>query len=348
LASPDSSEQQQFNEGANSWFYDIGVPTIPGKYKTKQPCVYWEGYQENPPTEEEHKRWLNEGKYSGGVIILCGLACNRKDRQNLYLVGVDIDKQKGIDEFCAASGKEYSLQDIAKQTLVEQHEDAPDRCHIFFYSPFKFPRKLPDEVVGIEVKSSWEHGLLRVTPSITENGYPLKIIGATEPRTLSEQEANEVLQHINHICIENEVEYLQKGSDTNNSSFLTPQLKQVVQSLDVSFGTRDKAKIPSGYRNVTLISVANSILYNHLDKERTNEEKLKEFFFAINYFLCTPPLGQQEVQTVWNSAVKWAYPRILNEILHGKRKTKEEKEEEDQQELENLIAELQQKYHFRP
>lgn len=168
---------------------------------------------------------------------------------------------------------------------MEQHEDAPDRCHVFFYSPFKFPRKRPDEVVGIEVKSSWEHGLLRVTPSITENGYPLKIIGATEPRTLSEQEANEVLQHINHICMENEVEYLQKGSDTNNSSYLTPELKKVVQSLDVSFGTRDKAKIPSGYRNVTLISVANSILFNHLDKERTNEEKLRVFLCDKLFFM---------------------------------------------------------------
>ena len=65
------------------------------------------------PPKRNISAGLNEGKYSGGVIILCGLACYRKDRQNLYLVGVDIDKQKGIDEFCTESGKEYSLQDIA-------------------------------------------------------------------------------------------------------------------------------------------------------------------------------------------------------------------------------------------
>ena len=78
-------------------------------------------------------------------MILCGLACYRKDRQNLYLVGVDIDKQKGIDEFCTRNGKVKSLQDFASQTLVEQHEDSPDRVHLFFYSPFKFPFKRPDE-----------------------------------------------------------------------------------------------------------------------------------------------------------------------------------------------------------
>ena len=45
-------------------------------------------------------------------------------------------------------------------------------------------------------------------------------------------------------------------------AILTPELKQVIKSLDVSFASKDKVKIPSGYRNVTLISVANSILFN--------------------------------------------------------------------------------------
>jgi hypothetical protein len=35
-----SPSEQQFNEGANFWHYDIGVPTIPGKFKTKIPAVY--------------------------------------------------------------------------------------------------------------------------------------------------------------------------------------------------------------------------------------------------------------------------------------------------------------------
>ena len=67
---------------------------------------------------------------------------------------------------------------------------------------------------------------MRVTPSITENGYPLKIIGtAKEPHILNELEATELIQHINHICIDNGVEYLQRGNDTNNSNFLTPRAK---------------------------------------------------------------------------------------------------------------------------
>ena len=243
-------------------------------------------------------------------MILCGLACYRKDRQNLYLVGLDIDKQKGIDEFCTRNGKVKSLQDFASQTLVEQHEDSPDRVHLFYYSPFKFPRKGPDVILGIEIKSNWDHGLMRVTPSVTETGYPLKIIGtAKEPHVLNEQEATELLQHLNHICIDNGVDYLQKGNDFNSSSYLTPELRQVIKSLDVSFGSRDKAKIPEGYRNPTLLPVADSILFNHLDRDRTNEEKLKEFYFAINTFLCKPPLSNSEAEVIWAHALKWAWPR---------------------------------------
>jgi hypothetical protein len=232
-------------------------------------------------------------------MILCGPVCYRKGSEHHYLVGIDIDRQTGIDAFCTRNGKTVSLlDDIAKQTLVEQHEDSPDRCHIFFFSPIKFPVKPPDNVVGIEVKSSWDHGLMRVTPSITENGYPMKIIGAAkEPAILTELQATELIQHLNHICIDNDVDYLQKGGDSNSSRYLTPELKKVIKSLDVSFATKDKVKIPYGYRNVTLLSVANSILFNHLDRDKTNETKLKEFFLAINVFLCDPePLPNKETE----------------------------------------------------
>jgi P4 family phage/plasmid primase-like protien len=357
LSSSDSDEQQQFNDGANFWHYDVGVPTIPGQFKTKRPCVFWEGYQEHPPSEEEHKEWLKQGKYSGGVMILCGQVCYRKEIQNLYLVGVDIDKQKGIDEFCTRNGKTISLQDFAAHTLVEQHDDSPDRCHIFFLIPFKIPVKGPDDILGIEIKSSWDHGLMRVTPSVTEKGHPLKIIGtAKEPVRLNELQATELLQHINHICIDNGVDYLQKGNDSTGSKFLSPELRQVIKSLDVSFANKDKVKIQSGYRNVTLISVANSILFRHLNKDRDNEEHLKEFFFAINSFLCNPPLPNKEVETIWASAVRWAWPKILNEILHGKRKgvkaendkqEKKQKKKEEQERIENLLDKLINEYHFK-
>ena len=352
MSSP--SEQQQFNDGANFWRYDVGVPPIPGIFKSKRPAVPWEGYQEIPPTDEQHKIWLDNGDYKGGVMILCGRACYRKDREELYLVGIDIDRQKGIDAFCTGNGKTISLQDIAQQTLVEQHEDCPDKAHIFVYSPFKFRAKGPDEILGIEIKSSWDHGLIRVYPSITEKGYPLKIIGAArEPHVLNEQQATELLQHLDQICISNGVEYLEKkGDNSGKSSYLTPELRQVIKSRSIPFDNKDRPKILIGYRNQTLISVANSVLFTHLHSDRRNEDELKKFFFAINHFLCDPRLPDEEAEAIWASAIKWAYPRILNRGFEGAgpdlgKEEERKKREEQQKQIQDLKLELEEKYYFK-
>jgi len=55
-------------------------------------------------------------------------------------------------------------------------------------------------------------------------------------------------------------------------------------------------------------------------------------------------------EAVWASAIKWAWPKILNDILRGTRKgvkAKEEKNEEQQQKLADLKTELDSKYHFK-
>jgi P4 family phage/plasmid primase-like protien len=356
-----SLAEQNYNEGVNFWRYDVGVPTIPGIFRSKRPAVPWEGYQENPPTDEQHKQWLNSGAYSGGIMVFCGAVRYRKDREGLYLVGLDFDKQKAIDEFCTRDGKTASLQELAEKFLVEQHDDSPDKAHVFFYAPFRYPVKRPDNIIGIEVKSSPRDGLMRVTPSMTEKGIPLKIIGATDPPVLSQQEATEVLQHLNHICINSGVEYLDKkganGSASGNSSYITPALREVIKSLRIPFDNKDGIKIPGGYRNVTLLSVADSILLSYLRRDKANEERLREFFFAINHFLCDPQLPVGEVESIWASASKWAYPKILerefeDSKIGGKEderqllKKKKEKEER-QGKLQDLKNELECKYYFK-
>lgn len=67
---------------------------------------------------------------------------------------------------------------------------------------------------------------------------------------------------------------------------------------------------------------------------------------AINSFLCNPPLPTKEAEAIWSSALKWAWPRILNEILHGKRKGVKASEEQ-QSTLEKLIEKLEGQYHFK-
>jgi hypothetical protein len=67
-------------------------------------------------------------------------------------------------------------------------------------------------------------------------------------------------------------------------------------------------KIPEGQRHVTLISVANSLLFNHLENKRKgkSEKELKQFFEQTNYLLCEPePLPDNELSGIWNSAVNF-------------------------------------------
>jgi hypothetical protein len=75
-------------------------------------------------------------------------------------------------------------------------------------------------------------------------------------------------------------------------------------------------KIPEGQRHVTLISVANSLLFNHLENKRKgkSEKELKQFFEQINHLLCKPePLPENELYSIWNSAVNFVSRTRENE-----------------------------------
>lgn len=66
-------------------------------------------------------------------------------------------------------------------------------------------------------------------------------------------------------------------------------------------------KIPEGQRHTTLMSVADSLLFNHLGRRNSKintEKQLKKFFEQINYLLCEPePLPDSEFSNIWNSAL---------------------------------------------
>ena len=76
-----SSEEQHYNDGAISGATILEFPLFQGSSKLEK-CRNWGKCISSLP-EEQHKQWLNQGNYSGGAIILCGLACYRKDRENL-------------------------------------------------------------------------------------------------------------------------------------------------------------------------------------------------------------------------------------------------------------------------
>src|SRR5918992_4773067 len=294
LADPDTA----INESADYWRYDIGVNVIPSDTKNKTTNIQWSTYQASPVPEALYEQWKREGDFNKGIAIIPGGVWHKEDKLNLYFVFIDADRQIAIDELCTRNGKRITLPEMAQKFLVEQHADNPEKAHIYFYSPIPFPKKSADTELGLEVKGLGEHGIAFCFPSIHKNGYPYEIIGINQPVTLTIEQAREMIQHVDQICLKHRVQYLEKGQEDFISSIIVGKIREVVQTLVIDTTIR----IPQGQRHVTLISIADSILFRHLGKK--SEKQLKEFFDKINYLLCEPePLPDSEINSIWNSAL---------------------------------------------
>jgi hypothetical protein len=293
LSDPDTA----INESADYWRYDIGVNVIPADTKNKITNIQWSDYQLQPVPEWLHERWKDEGDFNKGIAIIPGRVWHKEDKQNLYFIFIDADKQIAIDELCTRNGKRITLQEMAQKFLVEQHADNPEKAHIYFYSPIPFPKKSADTELGLEVKGLGEHGIAFCFPSIHKDGHPYEIIGTNQPITLTIEQARELIQHIDQICIKHGIPYLEIGQEDFISSTIVGKLREIVKNLVIDTTIR----IPQGQRHVTLISLADSILFRHLGKK--SEKQLNEFFDKINYLLCEPePLPDPEINSLWNSA----------------------------------------------
>ena len=204
------------NEWADFWRYTIGVNVIPADTWNKKPIVEWKPYQDKPAPLEIYEYWKRNNMFEKGMAIIAGKIWHNDSKRNLYLILVDLDNQKAIDEFCTKNGVMTPLTEFAKNVIVEQHKDAPNKAHIIFYATHPFPKKSSDavtttmsqkldsnQVPAIEVKGSGEHGLLFVTPSPHKDNYNYEIIGTNEPTIVDAFET-----HIENICSKYGIPYL--------------------------------------------------------------------------------------------------------------------------------------------
>ena len=247
-----------------------------------------------------HNQWKEQGVFSEGIAIIPGKVWHNEDKKHLYFIFIDADTQNAIDELCTMGSKIISLQESSKRFLIEQHKDNPQKAHIYFYSPIPFPKKNADSVIGLEVKGLGEHGIAFCFPSTHKDGMPYEIIGTNQPVTLTVEQARELIQYINHICIKYGLQYLEKESPSTN---ISNKLRGIIKNLVVD----TTLKIPEGQRHITLISAADSLLFRHLGKGKNRPEKwLKDFFENINHQLCQPePLPESEIDSIWNSAMEF-------------------------------------------
>ena len=172
------------NDWADFWRYDIGVNVIPADTKRKVTYESWAEWQDKPIPDELHSEWKSSGAFDKGLAVILGKVWHYPLKKELYLIGIDLDNQKAIEEV-AIKG----LEDLAKHVIVEQHKDDATKAHILLYSHKPFPKKSSDktnidiakriksnEIPAIEVKGLGSHDILFVSPSIHQNGYPYEII----------------------------------------------------------------------------------------------------------------------------------------------------------------------------
>lgn len=248
------------NDWADFWYYTRRVNVIPFDTKNRKKIIdSYKEFQNQRVPKGVYEQWKKDGKFEKGMAIFPGKIYSDDPKEDFYLVALDFDTKEAIKEFCSYFGENTSIHQLANRTLVEQHQDNLDRAHCFFLSPIPFPNKGPDAKIRLEVKSRGEHGIIFCSNSPHKNGYNYEIIGTKEPLILSKLQAIMIIQHINGICNKHGLSYLDRKTT------IDPRLKKMIRSLKIDQGTN--FAINQGERHTTLLSIANSILFHHLEKE---------------------------------------------------------------------------------
>lgn len=219
-----AEELKNVDDWVDFWRYQIGVNVIPADTRRKITYETWSEWQDKPIPQELHDEWKKSGAFNNGIAIILGKVWHNPRRTNLYLIGIDLDNQKAIEEV-AVNG----LEDLAKHVIVEQHKDDLTKAHVLLYSRKPSPKKSSDnnghlssklkanEIPAIEVKGLGSHGIFFVSPSIHKNGQPYQIIGTMDPVI-----ADDFVNHIDNICRKYSIPYLDNGNGNGNGKSLLP------------------------------------------------------------------------------------------------------------------------------
>lgn len=89
---------------------------IPADTRNKITNEVWSKWQNEPIPEGQHNEWKSNGSFNRGIAVILGRVFHNKERINLYLVGLDADNKKAIEEICTYEGRKTSLEQLAKWT----------------------------------------------------------------------------------------------------------------------------------------------------------------------------------------------------------------------------------------
>jgi hypothetical protein len=225
-----------------------------------------------------------------------------------YLIFIDLDNLKAIDEFCSILNNQ-TLQEIAQKFIIEQHKDNLSKAHMLFYSRIQFAKKdsdmihlddygkqklLNNELPAFEIKGDGPHGVVFCTPSIHKHGQHYEIIGTTEPVLIDGESALKMMQQLDEVCKKYNLQYLQRASKSGNGSAHMPMSD--VYNIDL--------KTPEGHnRHLREIRLMASLILKH--RKDMPLEQIKRVAWTFNQLNNVPPKESEQFESDWEDALEF-------------------------------------------
>ena len=306
-----------YNGWARFWYDVIGVNVIPAKTRIKKTYIKWTPYQDGPTPRETFEEWIRNGEFRDGMALVLGKVWRGK-YEGLYLIFVDLDNLKAIDEFCTLNGKNISLKQVAEKYIVEQHKDNNSKAHILFYSEISFIKKSSDanfvddfnirfrndELPAFEVKGLGSHGIVYCTPSFHKDGFRYEILGVQIPEVLSAKTAEEMMQHIDGICKRYGLHYLGNKIDISG--------KNVAQLPISDFYNLDRITPAGSNRHLRLLRLMESLILKLRDKMPL--EQIKQLAKIYNETVFDVPKSENEFEQDWKDANKFVAQKDADKV----------------------------------
>jgi hypothetical protein len=134
-------ELNSINDWADFWRFDIGVNVIPADTRRKVTYESWAEWQNKPIPDGLYSEWKSSGAFDKGIAVILGKVWHNPRKTDLYLIGIDLDNQKAIEEVCNRNDRTITLSQLSQWTLVEQHQDDPTKAHVLLYARRPFLKK---------------------------------------------------------------------------------------------------------------------------------------------------------------------------------------------------------------
>ncbi|MDR4491935.1 MAG: bifunctional DNA primase/polymerase [Candidatus Nitrosocosmicus sp.] len=293
-------EKSDIAEYIHYWYYEIGVNVIPADTKDKSTNIEWSNYK-NSLTEDQLNEWITKDSFRNGLAIIMG-KIHRGRYKGKYLCCIDIDNEKGINEFLSRFGSLDTLEKLAEKTIIEMHMDNKNKCHIYFVVDKPLSKKSGIKssignnitVPAIEVKSLSDHGIMFCTPSPHKNGHFYEIIGTKTPSILNEENSQILENVLNDI-------YNQFDKNFRNDKPLTPIEDLFDEDFVIYEGNNRHEELLRAMES--LISRLSSIL---------PEDEIKQIAESWNQKHCKPPLDNREFERQWHDAKTYISKKRLS------------------------------------